>query len=51
MNTSTIWVYSFDDGTTLRLLDVGFSTQELWLLQSLHGKCNVNCVRTRNEYL
>lgn len=45
MNTSTVWIYCFDDGTTLKLLDVGFSTQELLLLQDLHGKCDVSCVR------
>jgi len=51
MNTMTIWIYCFDDGTTFKLLDVGFSMEELLLLQNLHGKCDVSCVRTRDEYL
>ena len=45
MNTSTVCIYCFDDGTTLKLLDVGFSIQELWLLQDLHGKCDISHVR------
>ena len=45
MDTNTIWIYRFNDGTTLKLLNVGFSIQELWLLQDLHGKCDISHVR------
>ena len=36
---TTIWVYTFEDGTRLRLLDTGLSVQEIWKLQELHGGC------------
>lgn len=39
MNIYTIWTYSFDDGTQLKLLNTGFSTQEIVELAKLHGKC------------
>ena len=38
----TIWIYYFDDGTELKLIDVGFSTAELWKLAELHGKCSIS---------
>ena len=31
--------YIFEDGTVLRLLDVGLSRIEVWRLEELHGKC------------
>ena len=34
-----IFKYTFEDGTTLRLLDVGLSCAEVWKLEELHGKC------------
>lgn len=34
-----IFKYTFDDGTILRLLDVGLSCAEVWKLEELHGKC------------
>ncbi len=37
-----IWIYIFEDGTVLKLLDVGFSCQELWALKKLHGKAKVS---------
>ena len=39
MSTDTIWIYSFDDGTEFELLNIGFSTQEIIMLEKLHGKC------------
>ena len=33
--------YKFYDGTVLRLFDSGLSTEEVWKLQELHGKCTV----------
>lgn len=36
-----IFKYNFEDGTILRLLDVGFSLVEIWKLEELHGKCKV----------
>ena len=34
-----IFKYIFEDGTILRLLDIGFSCEEVWKLEELHGKC------------
>ena len=31
--------YTFEDGTVFRLLDVRLSTDEVWKLQEIHGKC------------
>lgn len=36
-----IFKYTFEDGTILRLLDVGLSCAEVWKLEELHGKCKV----------
>ena len=36
-----IYKYTFEDGTILRLIDVGLSVEEVWKLQELHGKCKV----------
>lgn len=36
-----IFKYTFEDGTVLRLLDVGLSVEEVWKLQELHGICKV----------
>lgn len=47
MNIHTIWIYSFDDGTKLKLLDAGLSTQEIVELEKLHGKCVVSHERIR----
>ena len=34
-----IFKYTFEDGTILRLLNVGLSVAEIWKLEDLHGKC------------
>ena len=34
-----IFKYTFEDGTILRLLDVGLSVAEVWKLEELHGRC------------
>ena len=47
MNDYTIWIYSFDDGTELKLLDIRFSTQEIAELTKLHGKCIISHERIR----
>ena len=47
MNNHTIWIYSFDDGIELKLLDTGLSTQEIVELVKLHGKCVVNHEKIR----
>lgn len=47
MNIHTIWLYSFDDGTELKLLDAGLSTQEIVALAKLHGKCVISHERIR----
>lgn len=31
--------YTFEDGTILRLIDVGLSLEEVWKLEELHGEC------------
>lgn len=36
---NTLWVYTFADGTILRLFNVGLSADEVWKLAELHGKC------------
>lgn len=41
----TIWIYRFDDGTKLELLNVGLSIAELWKLQELHGNVVVDFER------
>lgn len=38
----TIWTYSFEDGTLLKLIDVGFSIKELWKLEEMHGACVIS---------
>ena len=47
MNDCTIWIYSFDDGTELKLLDTGFAVQEIVALEKLHGKCVISHERIR----
>ena len=47
MNIHTVWSYLFDDGTQLKLLDTGFSMQEIVELEKLHGKCVVSHERIR----
>lgn len=38
------YIYTFEDGTVLKLLNVGLSVAEVWKLEELHGKCkNVKC--------
>lgn len=36
-----IFKYIFEDGTILKLLDIGLSVEEVWELEKLHGKCKV----------
>ena len=36
-----IFKYIFADGTVLKLLDIGFSLDEIWKLEELHGKCKM----------
>lgn len=33
------YIYTFEDGTVLTLLNVGLSVAEVWKLEELHGKC------------
>ena len=33
------YIYTFEDGTVLKLLNVGLSVAEIWKLEELHGKC------------
>lgn len=47
MNTDVIWIYSFDDGIELKLLNIGFSMQEVAMLEKLHGKCVISHERVR----
>ena len=41
----TIWIYIFEDGTKLELLNIGFSTLEIIALRKLHGKVVINSKR------
>ena len=41
----TILIYTFNDGEKLELLNTGFTVEEIWKLQELHGKATVS-VRT-----
>lgn len=41
----TIWVYTFEDGTILRLLGIGLTAEEVFKLQEIHGKAKVKCCR------
>lgn len=34
-----IFKYTFEDGTVLKLLDIGLSVAEIWKLEELHGRC------------
>ena len=34
-----IYIYAFDDGTVLTLLNVGLTVAEVLKLEELHGKC------------
>lgn len=40
-----IWIYKFNDGTVLKLLDNGLSTGELWALKEMHGDCEMSFER------
>ena len=44
-----IYKYTFEDGTVLRLLDVGLSVGEVWSLEKLHGKLLEWSRKARNE--
>ena len=33
------YIYTFEDGTVLTLLNIGLSVAEVWKLEELHGKC------------
>lgn len=37
-----IWSYSFEDGTQLKLINIGFSIQEIVTLEKLHGACVIS---------
>lgn len=42
-----VWIYTFEDGTELKLLDFGLSTEEVWKLQEIHGACSVSWEKIR----
>ena len=33
-----IFVYEFADGSIYKLVDIGFSLNDIWALEKLHGK-------------
>lgn len=39
-----IYRYTFEDGTVLRLLNIGLSGEEVWALEELHGKCKTDSI-------
>lgn len=38
-----IYEYTFEDGTVLRLLDIGLSITEIRKLKELHGESKLKC--------
>lgn len=38
MKKYMFWVYEFEDGTILKLVNVGLSAREVWKLEDVHGK-------------
>ena len=42
-----IFKYTFEDGTILRLLDIGLSVEEVWALEKLHGECKLEKARDK----
>ena len=50
-----IWIYKFEDGTQLNLLNTNLSAEEFIKLQDLHGACFVSFkslkVNRENEYV
>lgn len=42
-----VWVYRFEDGTVLKLLDAGLTIAEICKLQDLHGACKPSWERIR----
>jgi len=41
----TVWIYIFEDGTRLELLNIGLSTEEVYKLMELHGAVTVDFER------
>lgn len=39
---TTVWIYTFSDGTCLKLLDKGLSVEEVWKMELIHGACEVS---------
>ena len=44
---NTVWIYTFSDGTCLKLLDTGLSVEEIWKMKLIHGTCKVShwCIK------
>ena len=38
----TLFIYKFEDGTELLLVNQGFSMEELWKMREIHGKATVS---------
>lgn len=43
--SKTIFIYKFEDGTVLKLVDSGLTAREVFALESIHGKCAVEVAR------
>lgn len=41
----TVWIYIFEDGTRLELINIGLSTEEVRKLMELHGAVTVDFER------
>lgn len=41
----TVWIYIFEDGTRLELINIGLSTEEVHKLMELHGAVTVDFER------
>lgn len=50
-----IWIYRFEDGTQLKLLNTNLSAEEFIKLQDIHGACVVSYeplkVNKKNDYV
>ena len=46
----TLWIYNFEDGVVLTLVNIGFSIQELHKMTEIHGKVTAEHKMVRISY-
>ena len=42
-----MFIYTFTDGTVLKLYEAGLSIGEVWALEALHGKSEMKYMKVR----